>query len=127
MDSYSIFEVIKTEKPVHLPTFRYDIYGDDGKIMVPKFWNAYSYPIPKEGKVYYILHRLEDVTDNVKKNQMTFERADIFKVMVDNVKDYAMFMLDTNGYIRSWNLGAKRLKGYDAVEIIGKQLLSILS
>src|SRR6478609_1035538 len=34
----SILEVIKTGKPVHLPTFRYDIYGDDGKIMVPKFW-----------------------------------------------------------------------------------------
>jgi PAS domain S-box-containing protein len=40
--------------------------------------------------------------------------------MVEAVKDYAIFMLDTDGIITTWNLGAQRLKGYSADEIIGR-------
>jgi PAS domain S-box-containing protein len=40
--------------------------------------------------------------------------------MVDSVVDYAIFVLDTNGVVISWNLGAERLKGYKPQEIIGK-------
>lgn len=43
-----------------------------------------------------------------------------YKMLVDSVKDYAIFMLDTRGYIKTWNLGAQRLKGYDRDEIINK-------
>ena len=44
----------------------------------------------------------------------------IYQLMVDAVRDYAIFMLDTAGYIASWNQGAKRIKGYEADEIIGR-------
>lgn len=40
--------------------------------------------------------------------------------MVENIEDYAIFLLDTEGYIASWNLGAERFKGYKPHEIIGK-------
>jgi PAS domain S-box-containing protein len=43
-----------------------------------------------------------------------------FRLLVEGVKDYAIFMLDPDGYIVSWNAGAERLKGYKATEIIGK-------
>jgi PAS domain S-box-containing protein len=43
-----------------------------------------------------------------------------FRLMVESVRDYAIFMLDTNGYITSWNKGAEINKGYAAEEIIGK-------
>ena len=43
-----------------------------------------------------------------------------FRLMVDSVKDYAIFMLDRNGTIISWNKGAELLKGYKAEEIIGQ-------
>ncbi len=43
-----------------------------------------------------------------------------FRLLVENVIDYAIFMLDPAGYILSWNLGAQRMKGYSAAEIIGK-------
>jgi PAS domain S-box-containing protein len=43
-----------------------------------------------------------------------------FRLLVESVKEYAIFMLDTEGYITSWNLGAERTKGYRAEEIIGK-------
>lgn len=43
-----------------------------------------------------------------------------FRLLVETVKDYAIFMLDTHGNILTWNQGAERIKGYKAVEIIGR-------
>ena len=43
-----------------------------------------------------------------------------FRLLVDGVEDYAIFMLDPQGHIMSWNSGAERMKGYRAEEIIGK-------
>jgi PAS domain S-box-containing protein len=43
-----------------------------------------------------------------------------FRLLVEAVKDYAIFMLDPNGRIMSWNAGAQRIKGYEAREIIGQ-------
>jgi len=44
----------------------------------------------------------------------------IYQLMVEAVRDYAIFMLDPNGYVASWNTGAERIKGYTAAEIIGQ-------
>ncbi|HEX5061793.1 MAG TPA: ATP-binding protein [Kofleriaceae bacterium] len=44
----------------------------------------------------------------------------LFRLMVANVRDYAIFMLDPTGHIATWNQGAERIKGYTAEEIIGK-------
>jgi PAS domain S-box-containing protein len=44
----------------------------------------------------------------------------IFRLLVGSVTDYAIFVLDPEGYVRSWNAGAERLKGYRANEIIGR-------
>jgi PAS domain S-box-containing protein len=43
-----------------------------------------------------------------------------FRLLVDSVKDYAIFLLDTEGRVASWNQGAERIKGYAASEIIGQ-------
>lgn len=45
---------------------------------------------------------------------------EIFRLMVTSVFDYAIFILDPGGHVSTWNLGAERLKGYKADEIIGK-------
>jgi PAS domain S-box-containing protein len=50
----------------------------------------------------------------------TERRDDLFERMVDGVRDYAIFMLDAQGHILTWNTGAQRIKGYRADEIIGK-------
>src|SRR6266566_5662976 len=44
----------------------------------------------------------------------------IYQLMIDSVRDYAIFMLDPNGHVASWNRGAQRIKGYTANEIIGQ-------
>ncbi|MCW2236668.1 hybrid sensor histidine kinase/response regulator [Azospirillum canadense] len=43
-----------------------------------------------------------------------------FRLLVDSVRDYAIYMLDPKGIVSSWNAGAQRFKGYDAAEIIGQ-------
>jgi PAS domain S-box-containing protein len=44
----------------------------------------------------------------------------IYQLMVESVRDYAIFMLDPSGHIASWNRGAERFNGYTANEIIGQ-------
>ena len=43
-----------------------------------------------------------------------------FRTLVDAVEEYAIFRLDPDGYVASWNSGAERIKGYDAEEILGE-------
>jgi PAS domain S-box-containing protein len=43
-----------------------------------------------------------------------------FRLLVENVREYAIFMLDPTGHVVTWNLGAERIKGYKADEIIGR-------
>jgi len=43
-----------------------------------------------------------------------------FRLLVESVKDYAIFMLDPTGVVQTWNRGAERIKGYRAEEIIGR-------
>jgi PAS domain S-box-containing protein len=48
------------------------------------------------------------------------ENEECFKLLVETVRDYAIFMLDPDGYVLTWNAGAERFKGYRAEEIIGR-------
>ena len=43
-----------------------------------------------------------------------------FRLLVESVRDYAIFMLDPQGRVLTWNAGAERIKGYRADEIIGQ-------
>jgi len=52
--------------------------------------------------------------------QLSITTTELYRLLVESVKDYAIFALDSNGYIVSWNPGAERFKGYTAAEIIGK-------
>jgi len=45
---------------------------------------------------------------------------EIFRLLVESVKDYAIFLLDSSGKVATWNHGAERIKGYKADEIIGE-------
>jgi PAS domain S-box-containing protein len=48
------------------------------------------------------------------------EGEGLYRLLVESVQDYAIFALDSAGYIISWNIGAERLKGYTVDEILGK-------
>lgn len=70
------------------------------------------------------MKQLFDQKDNQSNFSEQFLRLDEsrFRLLVSGVKDFAIFMLDGNGHILTWNEGAKRLKGYDEHEIIGKHI-----
>ena len=44
----------------------------------------------------------------------------LFRMLVESVRDYAIFLLDPNGCVATWNAGAQRIKGYSVDEIVGK-------
>ena len=50
-----------------------------------------------------------------------------YRLLVESVMDYAIFSLDPEGHVTSWNLGAERLKGYSADQIIGKHFSAFYS
>ena len=45
--------------------------------------------------------------------------GDLFRLLVDGVTDYAIFLVDPAGIVATWNSGAQRMKGYTAAEVIG--------
>ena len=65
---------------------------------------------------------LDDLHDNRDDddNSAPLKDEDRYRLLVDSITDYAIYMLDKNGYVTSWNAGARRFNGYDASEIIGQ-------
>jgi len=66
-------------------------------------------------ELYSALKELE-----LAEQQLCQQNNERFRLLVEDVKDYAIFTLDPNGYINSWNLGAERILGYQEAEIIGQ-------
>jgi PAS domain S-box-containing protein len=52
------------------------------------------------------------------------QNEELFRLLVESVRDYAIFMLDPSGHVATWNIGARRIKGYTADEIVGKHFSS---
>jgi PAS domain S-box-containing protein len=63
---------------------------------------------------------LRNITDRKEQEIQLRQNEERFRLMVEGVRDYAIFMLDTTGHIISWNEGARRIKGWSANEIIGQ-------
>jgi PAS domain S-box-containing protein len=53
---------------------------------------------------------------------MRHEEEERMRLLVESIRDYAVFLLDSTGHVRSWNNGAQIIKGYRADEIIGKHI-----
>src|SRR5581483_9240382 len=72
------------------------------------------------GNPLYLFAQAEDTTDRRTTTAQLRVTEERFRLMVESVQDYAIFMLDAGGHIATWNLGAQRMKGYRADEIIGR-------
>lgn len=74
----------------------------------------------RDGELVGFVKVTRDMTAQHDAEQRLQESEERFRLLVDSVKDYAIFMIDPAGRVMSWNSGAQRIKGYTADEIIGK-------
>jgi two-component system CheB/CheR fusion protein len=70
---------------------------------------------------------LRDVTKRNRAVQDLRESEERFRLLVDSVRDYALFQMDPGGRITSWNSGAERLLGYSEAEIIGESAVRLFT
>lgn len=64
----------------------------------------------------------QDVTERWEAEQALRESEERFRILVEQIRDYAIYMLDPHGRISTWNMGAQRIKGYTAEEVLGESL-----
>ncbi len=125
---------------------KYDIRRPEGSFE-ERYWSPVNSPVlGRSGEVEYIVHCVEDVTDLVRRGhhirrveldvlrrgqelqevneRLRAQRRELaqFRLLVDSVQDYAIFMVDPDGKVASWNAGAQRILGYRADEILGEHV-----
>jgi len=88
-------------------------YGDD--VIRQGVYSVRAFPLSNN----FLGVAFEDVTGRILAERTLRESEERFRLLVEGVQEYAIFQLDSEGKVVTWNAGAQRLKGYDAVEIIG--------
>jgi PAS domain S-box-containing protein len=87
-----------------------------------RFW-AYVVIDPvrhSSGEIVGYAKITRDLTERKAAEEELRRNQEQFRLLVQGVTDYAIFLLDENGLVSSWNLGAERIKGYRPDEIIGR-------
>lgn len=74
---------------------------------------------PKQQLMYAVVR---DQTECKRSKEALRDSEERFRCLVDNVKDYAIYMLDPDGQVISWNQGAERINGYQEDEILGQHV-----
>jgi PAS domain S-box-containing protein len=73
-----------------------------------------------DGELAGFLKITRDLTERHARIEELRQSEERFRLMIESVTDYAIFMLDPGGHVASWNNGAKRIKGYTTEEILGR-------
>jgi len=85
-----------------------------------RFLDHHSEPIESGALAGGRVELYYDVTDYRHSEQARKTDREEFESLIAAVEEYAIFLLDTEGYVRTWNAGAERVKGYDREEIVGE-------
>jgi osomolarity two-component system sensor histidine kinase TcsA len=93
-------------------------------------WNLRAVPIIRHESLRCIQMEFLDITTEHQRQLELKERSyqnETFRILVETVRDYAIFMLDPSGHVATWNAGAQGFKGYTPSEIIGKHFSQFYS
>ena len=123
MDGIQAAEIIRDR--FNLPVVYLTANADEDTILRAKKTTPFGYLVKPFNErelratieIAFYTHQMERTLADERARR---QAAEEFKILVDGVTDYAIFMLDRQGRITTWNSGAERLKGYKADEIIGK-------
>jgi PAS domain S-box-containing protein len=74
----------------------------------------------RDGSVRGFAKVTRDLTERREAEERLRQSEELFRLLVESVSDYAIFMLDPTGHVATWNAGAQRIKGYEPAEIIGE-------
>jgi PAS domain S-box-containing protein len=87
-----------------------------------RFWTSVLIDpvIDADGNLIGFAKVTRDITDKKGAEQALYESEQRFRLLVEGVRDVAIYMLDTEGHVSNWNAGAEAIKGYRAGEIIGQ-------
>jgi PAS domain S-box-containing protein len=122
--------IFHSKIPHAMPIQKYDIRRPSAKggQYEVRYWSPLNVPVLDAiNNVQYLLHRVEDVTELDRIKQVGDASSKRFQLLIENIKDYAVIMLDTSGYITTWNSGAEQIFGYKRGEIIGKPITMLYS
>ena len=135
----SLNRVLATKLADEMPIQKYDVRRpeSEGGGFEVKYWKPLNTPVlGEDGSIAYIVHKAEDITasvtrqfdieDALTKSQSlnkhflaTQSEGGRSQMLLNAITDYAIYMLDPEGTVSSWNSGAQRFKGYLPHEIIG--------
>lgn len=76
--------------------------------------------IVENGELIAYAKITRDITERLKARSALAESENHFRLLVRNVTDYALYMLNPEGFVTNWNLGGQRIKGYVPDEIVGQ-------
>ncbi len=74
----------------------------------------------REGSPLFVFLQALDVREQRQTQRALRHSEERFRLLVESVRDYAIFMLDPTGRISSWNAGAERIKGFPAGDVLGR-------
>lgn len=95
------------------------------------WWTGETVQVRRDGTRIIVNHSIatsgenfvctvQDITEDIARRKELREQRELFDLFIHSVEEYAVFMLDPNGNVVSWNPGAEQIKGYTEAEILGE-------
>jgi PAS domain S-box-containing protein len=117
---HSYRQVLETGEPVRGIEVSGTTAATGGEV---RHWLVNHYPVRNAaGQLLLLGSSVLDITDRKRAEEARRVSEERFRLLVEEVEDYAIIMLDPEGRVVSWNAGAERIKGYEAQEVLGRHV-----
>ncbi len=112
-------EIQHAKREGYSPDIRWHVRKDGSRLFV----SGSVRPLhDKDGRTLGFLKVAHDITEQRRTERQLRESEERYRLLVDSVKDFALFTLNVSGHITHWNPGAERLLGYSEEEILGQSV-----